>query len=63
MIYYLLNVRPNLIKMLLFWQFIYKLLVDNEALIIKSDDDYLYVADDFEHETELDYYHILIRLW
>lgn len=53
--YYLLNVRPNPNQNATqFWQkFIYRLLVDNEALIIKSDDDYLYVADDFEHETEL----------
>ena len=53
--YYLLNVRPNPNQNATqFWQkFIYKLLVDNEALIIKSDDDYLYVADDFEHETDL----------
>lgn len=53
--YYLLNVRPNPNQNATqFWQkFIYRLLIDNEALIIKSDDDYLYVADDFEHETEL----------
>ncbi|RIL71519.1 phage portal protein [Staphylococcus devriesei] len=53
--YYLLNVRPNPNQNATqFWQkFIYKLLIDNEALIIKSDDDYFYVADNFERETDL----------
>ncbi|WP_210130328.1 phage portal protein, partial [Staphylococcus sp. GDX8P54P] len=53
--YYLLNVKPNPNQNATqFWQkFIYKLLIDNEALIIKSDDDYFYVADNFERETDL----------
>ncbi|MGW7906925.1 phage portal protein [Staphylococcus pseudoxylosus] len=54
-LYYLLNVKPNPNQNAVqFWQkFIYKALIDNEVLIIQSDDDYLYVADDYEHEDEL----------
>lgn len=54
-LYYLLNIKPNPNQNAVqFWQkFIYKIIIDNEALIIKSDDDYLYIADDFQHEDEL----------
>ncbi|MDU0461933.1 phage portal protein [Staphylococcus ureilyticus] len=54
-LYYLLNVKPNPNQNAVqFWQkFIYKIIIDNEALIIQSDDDYLYIADDFQHEDEL----------
>ncbi|MEK4922382.1 phage portal protein [Cytobacillus sp. FSL R5-0569] len=47
--YYKLNVRPNPNQAAtLFWQtVIYKLIYDNECLIIKSDTDDLLIADDF----------------
>lgn len=53
--YYKFNVQPNENQNAVeFWQkFIYKLIVDNEALIIKTDDDQFIVADDFVHEDEL----------
>lgn len=49
---YLLNVRPNKnMSASDFWQkAIYKLLFDNELLIILSDDDQLLIADDFYRE-------------
>lgn len=48
-LYYRLNVRPNKnISASQFWQtVIYKLIHDNECLIIKSDSDDLLIADDF----------------
>lgn len=50
-LYYRLNVRPNKNQTAsTFWQEImYKLVYDNEALVIQSDDDDLLIADDFEH--------------
>ncbi|WP_442752561.1 phage portal protein [Bacillus toyonensis] len=50
-LYYCLNVRPNKnMTASTFWeQFIYKLIYDNEALIIQADDGDLLIADDFEH--------------
>ncbi|UBH07850.1 phage portal protein [Macrococcus armenti] len=49
-LYYKLNVRPNTDSSASdFWQkVIYKLIYDNEVLIIKTDTDDLVVADDFE---------------
>lgn len=46
---YLLNVKPNKdLNAVDFWhRVIFKLLTDNEVLIIKSDDDQLLIADDF----------------
>lgn len=48
-LYYKLNVRPNKnMSASHFWQtFVYKLIHDNECLIIKSDSDDLLIADDF----------------
>lgn len=48
---YLLNHRANKnLNASRFWQtVIYKLIYDNEVLIIKTDDDELIIADDFEH--------------
>lgn len=50
---YLLNVRPNKNESASdFWQrAIYKLLYDNELLIILTDNDQLLIADDFYKET------------
>lgn len=50
-LYYRLNVRPNKNQTAsTFWQEImYKLIYDNEALVIQSDDDDLLIADEFEH--------------
>ena len=47
---YLLNHRANKnLNASRFWQVvIYKLIYDNEVLIIKTDDDELLIADDFE---------------
>lgn len=47
--YYRFNVKPNKnMTASMFWQtVIYKLVYDNECLIIKTDDDDLLVADDF----------------
>ncbi len=49
---YRLNVAPNKNKSASnFWhRVIYKLIYDNEVLIIKSDSDDLLIADDFEHD-------------
>ena len=49
---YILNVRPNKdMSATLFWQkFIYKLMFDNEVLVILSDDNQLLIADDFYRE-------------
>lgn len=57
-LYYQLNVRPNKNQNAVdFWQkFIYKLIIDNEALIVKNDDGYFFIADDFNHEEELGLY-------
>lgn len=46
---YILNVRPNSdMSAATFWQkFFYKLMFDNEVLVIVSDDDQLLIADDF----------------
>ncbi|WP_422385899.1 phage portal protein [Paraliobacillus zengyii] len=51
-LYYRLNVRPNKnMSAARFWQtVIYKLIHDNECLIIKSDNDDLLIADDFYRE-------------
>lgn len=51
-LYYRLNVRPNKnMSAAQFWQtVIYKLIHDNECLIIKSDSDDLLIADDFHRE-------------
>jgi HK97 family phage portal protein len=50
-LYYRLNIRPNKNQTAsTFWQRImYKLIYDNEVLVIQSDDDDLLIADDFEH--------------
>ncbi|PEP91589.1 phage portal protein [Bacillus toyonensis] len=50
-LYYRLNVRPNKnMTASTFWeQFIYKLVYENEALIIQADDGDLLIADNFEH--------------
>ncbi|MED3102818.1 phage portal protein, partial [Bacillus thuringiensis] len=50
-LYYRLNIRPNKnMTASTFWEsFIYKLIYDNEALIIQADDGDLLIADDFEH--------------
>jgi len=50
-LYYRLNVRPNKnMTASTFWErYIYKLIYDNEALIIQADDGDLLIADDFEH--------------
>ncbi len=50
-LYYRLNIRPNKNQTAsTFWQEImYKLIYDNETLVIQSDDDDLLIADDFEH--------------
>ena len=50
-LYYRLNVRPNKnMTASTFWEsFIYKLIYDNEALIVQADDGDLLIADDFEH--------------
>src|SRR5690625_1495084 len=49
-LYYLLNVKPNWNdNASTFWQkVIYKLIYDNECLIIHTDEDYFLVADSFE---------------
>lgn len=54
-LYYLLNVQPNKNQNAVdFWQkFIYKLIIDNEVLVVKNDDGYFFIADDFHHEEEL----------
>lgn len=54
-LYYLLNVRPNKNQNAVdFWQkFIFKLIIDNEVLVVKNDDGYFFVADDFHHDDEL----------
>lgn len=51
-LYYRLNVRPNKnMTASRFWQtVVYKLINDNECLIIQADDDDLLIADDFHHE-------------
>ncbi|RLV18991.1 phage portal protein [Streptococcus iniae] len=48
---YMLNVKPNKNESSSrFWQrFIYKLITDNEVLVVLSDDDQLLIADSFEH--------------
>ena len=50
-LYYLLNVKPNWNdNASTFWQkVIYKLIYDNECLIIQADDGDLLIADDFNH--------------
>ncbi|MFE9279356.1 phage portal protein [Paenibacillus glucanolyticus] len=50
--HYLLNVRPNTDQSAAeFWQsFVYRLILDNEALVILSDDNDLLIADDFDRE-------------
>ncbi|EJR56197.1 HK97 family phage portal protein [Bacillus cereus VD107] len=50
-LYYRLNVRPNKnMTASTFWEkYIYKLIYDNEALIIQADDGDLLIADDFQH--------------
>ncbi|MCW1441936.1 phage portal protein, partial [Streptococcus agalactiae] len=49
---YLLNVRPNNNESAsYFWQkFIYRLVTQNEVLVIKTDDDQLLVADDYSRK-------------
>ncbi|WP_375708824.1 phage portal protein [Streptococcus dysgalactiae] len=48
---YMLNVKPNKNESSSrFWQrFIYKLITDNEVLVVLSDDDQLLIADSFDH--------------
>ncbi|WP_248560280.1 phage portal protein [Niallia sp. NCCP-28] len=50
-LYYRLNVRPNLNQTAsTFWQEImYKLIYDNEVLVIQTDNEDLLIADDFDH--------------
>ncbi|WP_234396967.1 phage portal protein [Bacillus massiliglaciei] len=50
-LYYRLNIRPNKNQTAsTFWQKImYKLIYDNEALVIQSDDEDLLIADTFDH--------------
>ncbi|PFB65938.1 phage portal protein [Bacillus anthracis] len=50
-LYYRLNVRPNKnMTASTFWEkYIYKLIYDNEALIIQADDGDLLIADGFQH--------------
>lgn len=50
-LYYKLNVRPNKnMTASTFWQeVVYKLIYDNECLIIQTDDEDLLIADDFVH--------------
>lgn len=50
---YILNVRPNKSRSSGdFWhKFFYKLIIDNEILIVLSDDNQLLIADDFVKET------------
>lgn len=50
-LYYKLNVRPNKnMTASTFWQeVVYKLIYDNECLIIQADDEDLLIADDFVH--------------
>ncbi|MFB3184375.1 phage portal protein, partial [Staphylococcus pseudintermedius] len=57
-LYYLLNVRPNRNQNAVdFWQkFIFKLVMDNEVLVVKNDEGHFFVADDFEKEDELGLY-------
>ncbi|HBK5940052.1 TPA: phage portal protein, partial [Staphylococcus pseudintermedius] len=57
-LYYLLNVRPNRNQNAVdFWQkFIFKLIMDNEVLVVKNDEGHFFVADDFEKEDELGLY-------
>jgi len=52
-IYYRLNVQPNVNQTAAdFWEkVIYKLVYDNEVLIIQSDSEDLLIADDFEHDS------------
>nr|WP_233649333.1 phage portal protein [Staphylococcus chromogenes] len=54
-LYYLLNVQPNKNQNATdFWQkFIYKLIMDNEVLVVKNDDGYFFIADDYVYEDEL----------
>ncbi|MEH7919840.1 phage portal protein [Staphylococcus pseudintermedius] len=57
-LYYLLNVRPNRNQNAVdFWQkFIFKLIMDNEVLVVKNDEGHFFVAEDFEKEDELGLY-------
>lgn len=50
--YYKLNVRPNTdMSAATFWQkFVYKLMYDNEVLVIKTDTDDLLIADSFNRK-------------
>lgn len=50
--YYKLNVRPNTdLSAATFWQkFVYKLMYDNEVLVIKTDSDDLLIADSFNRK-------------
>lgn len=50
-LYYKLNVRPNKnMTASTFWEtFVYKMVYDNECLIIQADDEDLLIADDFVH--------------
>lgn len=52
-LYYRMNVRPNKnMTASTFWEtVIYKLIYDNECLIIMADDGDLLIADDFEHNS------------
>ncbi|MBU7228486.1 phage portal protein [Staphylococcus pseudintermedius] len=57
-LYYLINVRPNKNQNAVdFWQkFVFKLIMDNEVLVVKNDEGYFFVADDFEKDDELGLY-------
>lgn len=50
--YYLLNIRPNKNQSSAdFWEeFVYKLIYDNEVLVILTDDNNLLIADDFDRD-------------
>jgi HK97 family phage portal protein len=52
-LYYRLNIRPNKnMTASMFWQtVVYKLVHDNECLIIQADDEDLLIADDFVHNS------------
>ncbi|MGE7336776.1 phage portal protein, partial [Staphylococcus pasteuri] len=57
-LHYKLNVQPNKNQNAVdFWQkFIYKLIIDNEVLVVKNDDGYFFVADDFVKDDDMGLY-------
>lgn len=66
-LYYRLNTRPNKNQTAsTFWeQFIYKLIYDNEVLVIQADDGDLLIADSFDHNEyalyEDAFYNVVVR--